>query len=72
MLRQLGVRQVRLITNNPDKIAALKQAGLDVVSHRRAPARTTDENVRYLAAKRDRAGHLIEIDPPQAQAKGSD
>ena len=62
MLRQLGVARVRLITNNPDKIAALANAGLAVVSHQRAPARATPENLRYLASKRDRAGHLIEFD----------
>ena len=71
MLRQLGDTQVRLITHNPDKIAALTQAGLNVVSHQRTIARTTPENVRYLATKRDRAGHLIEIDKP-ALASGSD
>lgn len=69
MLRQLGVRQVKLITNNPDKIAALEQAGLDVVSHQRTVARTTAENVRYLATKRDRAGHMIEV---EALASGSE
>ena len=64
MLRQLGVTRVRLITNNPDKIAALENAGIAVVSHQRAPGRFTAENVRYLAAKRDRAGHLIDLDTP--------
>ncbi len=67
MLRGLGVERVRLITNNPDKIAALERAGLQVVSHQRAPARVTAENRLYLAAKRDRAGHLLGFEP----AKGS-
>ena len=62
MLRQLGIRQVRLITNNPDKIAALTNAGLEVVSHQRSTGRATAENLRYLVTKRDRAGHLIELD----------
>ncbi len=59
MLRQLGVTRVRLMTNNPDKIAALRDAGLDVAAHERVVGRTTPENLRYLAAKRDRAGHLL-------------
>jgi GTP cyclohydrolase II len=59
MLRQLGITRVRLITNNPDKIAALTNAGIEIVSHQRAPARTTPENLGYLTSKRDRAGHLI-------------
>ena len=59
MLRQLGVTRVNLITNNPDKIAALQNSGLELVSHQRAPGRMTAENSRYLASKRDRAGHLL-------------
>ena len=62
MLRQLGVSEVRLITNNPDKIAALGKAGIRVVSHERVFGRTTAENRRYLATKRDRSGHLIDLD----------
>ena len=63
MLRQLGLHQVNLITNNPDKIAALEKAGLAVVSHQRSPARATPQNLHYLATKRERAGHLIDVDP---------
>lgn len=72
MLRQLGVGRVRLITNNPDKIAALAGAGLEVVSHQRAPARATAENLRYLASKRDRAGHLIDFEPPASRSAKSE
>ncbi len=63
MLRQLEVEHVRLITNNPEKITALRKAGLDVVSDQRVLGRATAENVRYLASKRDRAGHFIDFDP---------
>ncbi|GEO14985.1 GTP cyclohydrolase II RibA [Microvirga aerophila] len=62
MLRQLGVETVRVLTNNPSKIAALREAGLAVVSERRVLGRPTAENVRYLASKRDRAGHKIDFD----------
>ena len=62
MLKQLGVKQVAVYTNNPVKIAALKAAGLDVVEDRRAYGRQTSENVLYLASKRDRAGHFIDLD----------
>ncbi|MCG5234946.1 GTP cyclohydrolase II RibA [Xanthobacter oligotrophicus] len=68
MLRQLGVRAVRVFTNNPQKIAALKAAGLDVVSDQRVLGRPTAENVRYLASKRDRAGHYIDFDALAARA----
>ena len=62
MLKQLGVTKVQVMTNNPVKIGALSEAGLEVVSDRRILGRTTDQNVRYLASKRDRAGHFIEMD----------
>ena len=62
MLRQLGVTRVTLITNNPDKIEALTHAGIEVVSRQRAVGRATAENLGYLSTKRDRAGHMIDLD----------
>ena len=62
MLKQLGFSSVKLLTNNPFKVTSLQEAGLDVVSSHRAKARSTSQNVGYLAAKRDHAGHLIEED----------
>ncbi|MBZ6077829.1 GTP cyclohydrolase II RibA [Microvirga puerhi] len=62
MLQKLGVSSVRLLTNNPEKIETLKKAGLDVVSDHRVLGRPTAENVSYLASKRDRAGHYIDIE----------
>lgn len=67
MLAQLGVKRVRLMTNNPLKIAALEAAGLEMVSSEPIHGRLTKENVGYLAAKRDRAGHRFDaslIAPP--------
>ncbi|MET0532018.1 MAG: GTP cyclohydrolase II RibA [Microvirga sp.] len=62
MLKQLGVAKVRLMTNNPEKIRALSEAGLQVISDHRVLGRPTAENVSYLAAKRDRAGHYIDLE----------
>jgi len=59
MLKQLGFNSVRLMTNNPRKIAALRDAGLEVVSTHRVLARQTVHNAKYLAAKRDKGGHLL-------------
>jgi GTP cyclohydrolase II len=67
MLKKLGVQRVRVMTNNPLKIAALVDAGLEVVSNQRILGRKNDHNVRYLASKRDRAGHFLESDLPPAQ-----
>ena len=66
MLKQLGVGKVKILTNNPNKITALEDAGLDVVAQERVIGRPTPQNVGYLAAKRDRAGHSIdaELEPP--------
>jgi GTP cyclohydrolase II len=72
MLDQLGVKNVRIITNNPLKVAALRQAGLAVVSEQRVLGRATAENVRYLASKRDRAGHFIDFDALAALAPSHD
>jgi GTP cyclohydrolase II len=62
MLKALGLRAVRIMTNNPAKIAALREAGIDVVEDIRVTGRRTAQNIRYLAAKRDRAGHLLDSD----------
>jgi GTP cyclohydrolase II len=59
MLKQLGFHSVRLMTNNPRKIEALCEAGLEVVSTHRVLTRPTAHNAGYLAAKRDKAGHLL-------------
>jgi GTP cyclohydrolase II len=68
MLRLLGVTQVSALTNNPLKIAALRESGLDVVTEQRVIGRPTAENVRYLASKRDKAGHFIDVEALMARA----
>ncbi|WP_238189512.1 GTP cyclohydrolase II RibA [Methylobacterium frigidaeris] len=62
MLKALGVSRVRLLSNNPEKAASLEAAGLSVVETQRALGRITPENIRYLTAKRDRAGHALDLD----------
>jgi len=62
MLRELGFTSVRLMTNNPEKVAALREAGLTVASSHRVVGRSTEHNVSYLETKRDRAGHIIAKD----------
>ena len=61
MLKQIGVKQVRLMTNNPLKISALQQAGITVVSDRRIEGRKTEQNTHYLKTKRDKAGHMLDL-----------
>ena len=60
MLVELGIKRVRLLTNNPDKIAALIACGVDVVgreAHAFAPNGVNDE---YLATKAARFGHMLD------------
>ena len=57
ILADLGVRSMRLLTNNPDKRAGLEGYGLEVVGRVPLPVRAHPENLRYLTTKRDRMGH---------------
>ncbi|TDC71380.1 bifunctional 3,4-dihydroxy-2-butanone-4-phosphate synthase/GTP cyclohydrolase II [Actinomadura sp. GC306] len=60
MLRDLGVRSVRVLTNNPAKLKGLDGFGLDVRGRVPMPVIVTEHNRRYLTVKRDRLGHRIE------------
>jgi 3,4-dihydroxy 2-butanone 4-phosphate synthase/GTP cyclohydrolase II len=60
ILYDLGVRSMRLLTNNPAKRAGLEGYGLQIIGREALPVRTHPENVRYLRTKRDRMGHLFE------------
>ncbi|MYT28745.1 MULTISPECIES: bifunctional 3,4-dihydroxy-2-butanone-4-phosphate synthase/GTP cyclohydrolase II [unclassified Streptomyces] len=57
MLRDLGVRSLRLMTNNPEKTAALERHGLTVSGRESMPVQAGEHNLRYLRTKRDRMGH---------------
>ena len=63
ILTDLGVRRMRLITNNPDKYTGLDGYGLEIVERVPLPVHTTPENVADLRTKRDRMGHLLDIPP---------
>src|SRR5215469_2888770 len=60
LLDDLGVRSVRLLTNNPAKVAALAEHGFGV-TRIPLPPLTTPYNLRYLMTKRDRLGHQIAV-----------
>jgi GTP cyclohydrolase II len=59
MLELLDIKEVRLLTNNPGKVAALEAAGVKVTERVAHQLPANPHNARYLATKRDRAGHLI-------------
>ncbi|MGC0381426.1 bifunctional 3,4-dihydroxy-2-butanone-4-phosphate synthase/GTP cyclohydrolase II [Streptomyces sp. SAI-129] len=57
ILRDLRVRTVRLMTNNPDKSQALERHGITVGGREPMPVQAGEHNLRYLRTKRDRMGH---------------
>ncbi|MFJ4918042.1 bifunctional 3,4-dihydroxy-2-butanone-4-phosphate synthase/GTP cyclohydrolase II [Streptomyces sp. NPDC088726] len=57
ILKDLGVRSLRLMTNNPDKTAAILRHGLAVTGREPMPVQAGEHNLRYLRTKRDRMGH---------------
>lgn len=59
MLRALGIDQVRLLTNNPNKVAGLEAAGIAVVDRVPHHMPANPHNADYLRAKRKKSGHLI-------------
>ncbi|NNC91942.1 MAG: bifunctional 3,4-dihydroxy-2-butanone-4-phosphate synthase/GTP cyclohydrolase II [Acidimicrobiia bacterium] len=59
ILRDLGVASVKLLTNNPSKVAALDTAGIKVTDRLPLVVATTDANNGYLRAKAEKLGHLL-------------
>ncbi|MFD9563443.1 bifunctional 3,4-dihydroxy-2-butanone-4-phosphate synthase/GTP cyclohydrolase II [Streptomyces sp. NPDC059994] len=57
ILENLGVRSLRLMTNNPEKTTALVRHGLKVTGREPMPVQAGEHNLRYLRTKRDRMGH---------------
>jgi 3,4-dihydroxy 2-butanone 4-phosphate synthase/GTP cyclohydrolase II len=60
ILHYLGVRKMRLLTNNPKKIAGLHGYGLEVVDQVPLSTQPNSANVKYLRTKRDKLGHTLE------------
>jgi 3,4-dihydroxy 2-butanone 4-phosphate synthase / GTP cyclohydrolase II len=69
ILYDLGVRSMRLLTNNPEKRAGLEGHGLSIKE--RLPLQTdpTPQNVGYLRAKREKLGHLLDLPGADAEAQ---
>jgi 3,4-dihydroxy 2-butanone 4-phosphate synthase / GTP cyclohydrolase II len=61
ILADLGIHTVRLLTNNPAKTVALEQHGVSISNRVPLEVAPTPDNLRYLRTKRDRMGHLLDL-----------
>ncbi len=61
ILRHLGLRQLRLLTNNPKKIIALDGYGLHVVERVQLQVGAHADNIQYLKTKREKMGHMLDM-----------
>ncbi len=59
VLKLLGVKQVRLLSNNPQKVAALEDAGIKVVERVSAEVEPNAQSEKYLKTKKEKMGHLL-------------
>lgn len=62
ILADLGVRRMRLITNNPSKLGGLEGYSIEIVSRVSLPTVITTHNVRYLRTKQARMGHELDTE----------
>jgi GTP cyclohydrolase II len=60
VLKLLGVKQVRLITNNPEKVAALESAGIEVTERVSAEVEPQDSFADYVRTKQEKMGHIVD------------
>lgn len=71
MLDALGVREVTLLGNNPDKARQLTRLGICVSEQVRTAVHVSPTNVRYLATKADRGDHSLVVPPPATILEGT-
>ena len=61
ILRDLGVRSMRLLTNNPDKVYQLAEFGIEIAERVPIQIEATEYDIGYLKTKRDRMGHILDF-----------
>src|SRR6266850_2440444 len=69
ILRQLGVKRVRLLSNNPRKAGALRENGIEVVDQLACEAVPNAHSLPYLRTKKERMGHTLSLDAPAARRR---
>jgi 3,4-dihydroxy 2-butanone 4-phosphate synthase/GTP cyclohydrolase II len=63
ILRHLGIRRMRLISNNPRKFRALSGYGLKIQERVPIEIEPRKENIRYLRTKKEKLGHMLDLEP---------
>jgi 3,4-dihydroxy 2-butanone 4-phosphate synthase/GTP cyclohydrolase II len=63
VLFDLGLCKVRVLSNNPGKLKALEDAGLEIVERVAIEIPATDRATAYLRTKKEKMGHLLELKP---------
>src|SRR5271155_2332943 len=61
ILHEMGIRQVRLLSNNPDKSRALSDAGIEVVAQLPCEIAPTSHSLSYLRTKKEKMGHTLNL-----------
>jgi GTP cyclohydrolase II len=70
VLKHLGVRAVRLMTNNPEKVAAMEAAGIRVVERVSAEVAAQDTFAAYLKTKQEKMGHILDALVAEEEEQG--
>lgn len=68
ILKQLGLRRIRLMSNNPDKIAAVEQAGIEVVERVSIEVEPHENSLSYMKTKKEKLGHILNNVEPNDEA----
>jgi 3,4-dihydroxy 2-butanone 4-phosphate synthase/GTP cyclohydrolase II len=60
ILKQLGLRRIRLMSNNPDKIAAVQGSGIEIVERISIEVEADEKSLGYMKTKKEKLGHLLD------------
>lgn len=60
IIKQLGLRRIRLMSNNPDKIAAVQRAGIEIVERVSIEVEPHEKSMGYMKTKKEKMGHLLD------------
>jgi 3,4-dihydroxy 2-butanone 4-phosphate synthase/GTP cyclohydrolase II len=69
ILKQLGLRRIRLMSNNPDKIAAVQSAGIEVVERVSIEVAPHEKSLSYMKTKKEKLGHLLDKTDAEDKAR---